>query len=162
MIIEMTRELALYGAAVFVQGWLLSSVNHWLKARRKARHHDPKDTRIRTLEAELRIAQRDKDVAVAKLETVENELRESSAGNAKRDSVILHQQSQIDKLNADLKESVRKTRELRNELSEKATENIRSEVKLREAKTELEIAQASSDLYATGVLDYTSSSDAEE
>ena len=48
-----------------------------------------------------------------------------------------------------------KTRELRAELSERATENLRSEVKLREVETELEVAQASTDLIATGVLDYS-------
>ena len=48
-----------------------------------------------------------------------------------------------------------KTRQLRAELSERATENLKSEVKLREVKTELEVAQASTDLIATGVLDYS-------
>ena len=38
---------------------------------------------------------------------------------------------------------------------ERATENVRSEVKLREVETELSVAQASTDLIATGVLDYS-------
>jgi septal ring factor EnvC (AmiA/AmiB activator) len=76
--------------------------------------------------------------------------------------VISHQQQRIDKLNSDLKESVRKTRELRAELSERATENLRSEVKLREVETELEVAQASTDLIATGILDYSIAAEAED
>ena len=48
-----------------------------------------------------------------------------------------------------------KTRELRAELSDRATENVKSEVKLREVETELSIAQASTDMIATGVLDYS-------
>jgi chromosome segregation ATPase len=162
MFIDVTQELALFGTAVFVLGWLLSSINGWLRARRKSRRQDPKDSRIRALEAELRIAQRGKDTALAELEESKKALEESSEGNSKRDAVITHQQSQIDKLNADLKESVLKTRQLRNELSEKATESIRSEARLREVKTELEIAQASSDLYATGVLDYNSAVETED
>jgi hypothetical protein len=55
-----------------------------------------------------------------------------------------------------------KTRELRNELSDRATENIKSEVKLREVETELEIAQASTDMIATGVLDYSLAAEALE
>jgi chromosome segregation ATPase len=162
MFIDVTQDTFLYGVAGFVVGWLLASINGWLRARRKARHQDPKDSRIRTLEAELRIAQKDRESAVADLEAGKNELEESSEGNRKRDAVIVHQQSKIDKLTADLKESVRKTRELRNELSEKATENIRSEARLREVETELEVAQASSDLYATGVFDYNSAKEADE
>jgi len=53
-----------------------------------------------------------------------------------------------------------KTRELRNELSNRATENIKSEVKLREVETELEVAQASTDMLATGVLDYSLATEA--
>ena len=51
---------------------------------------------------------------------------------------------------------------MRSELSERATENIRSEVKLREVETELEVAQASTDLIATGVLDYSMTPEVEE
>ena len=68
--------------------------------------------------------------------------------------MISHQQAKIEDLTIDLKESVLKTRELRHDLSDRATENIKSEVKLREVETELSVAQASTDLIATGVLDY--------
>ena len=77
----------------------------------------------------------------------------------KRDEVISHQQKQIEKFKRDLKVSVRKTRELRSELTDRASENIKSEVKLREVETELEIAQVSADMIATGVLDYSLTED---
>ena len=53
-------------------------------------------------------------------------------------------------------------RELRAELSNRAAENVKSEVKLREVETELSVAQASTDLLATGVLDYSVAPDGEE
>ena len=65
------------------------------------------------------------------------------------------------RLRADLKESVKKTRELRAELTDRATENVRSEVMLREAQTELSVAHASTDMIATGVLDYSAAPDGE-
>ena len=65
-------------------------------------------------------------------------------------------------MNSDLKDSVLKTRELRSELSDRATQNIKSEVKLREIETELDVAQASTDLIATGVLDYSMTPEVEE
>ena len=48
-----------------------------------------------------------------------------------------------------------KTRELRGELADRATENVHAEAKIREVETELSVAQASTDLIATGVLDYS-------
>ena len=62
----------------------------------------------------------------------------------------------------DLRESVKKTRELRADLSDRATENIKSEVKLREVEAELSIAQASTDMIATGVLNYPATPDGED
>jgi hypothetical protein len=78
---------------------------------------------------------------------------------AKRDNVIDHQQRKLAQLKIDLRESVRKTRQLREDLTERATENLRAEVKQRELETELSIAQASTDLIATGVLDYSFNDD---
>ena len=65
-------------------------------------------------------------------------------------------------MSSDLKESVLKTRELRADLSDRATQNLKSEVKLREVETELEVAQASTDMIATGVLDYSLTPELEE
>ena len=68
----------------------------------------------------------------------------------------------IGTLRVDLKDSVLKTRELREELASRAEQNLKSEVKLREVETELSVAQASTDLLATGVLDYTVAPDADD
>ena len=80
----------------------------------------------------------------------------------KRDKVISHQQRRVDELKKDLRDSVLKTRELRAELSSRAEESVRSEAKLREVETELSVAQASTDMIATGVLDYSLAPDAED
>ena len=130
--------------------------------RAKARKQDPRDARIRSLEAEHRIAQTDAASLKERVGELEKELEQSASGIEKRDNVISHQQDKIEQLNSDLKDSVAKTRELRTELSDRATENIRSEVKLREVETELEVAQASTDMIATGVLDYSMTPDVEE
>ena len=87
-------------------------------------------------------------------ELQQKELIEAKEGIEKRDNVISHQQGRLEAFATDLKASVKKTRELRTDLSDRATENIRSEIKIREVETELEVAQASTDMIATGVLDY--------
>ena len=55
-----------------------------------------------------------------------------------------------------------KTRELRAELAERATANVHAEAKIREVETELSVAQASTDMIATGVLDYSFTPDSQD
>jgi septal ring factor EnvC (AmiA/AmiB activator) len=95
-------------------------------------------------------------------EQLEKDLEASAADIEKRDKVISHQQRHVEELKKDLKDSVLKTRELRAELSERAEESVRSEAKLREVETELSVAQASTDMIATGVLDYSLAPDADD
>ena len=162
MFVDLPQNLILMVAGAFLLGWLLSSVSSSLGSRRRAKERDPRDDRIRSLGAELRIAQGAASRADERLEELEKDVQEALEGNEKRDNVISHQQERIDKLSRDLKDSVLKTRELRSELSDRATENLKSEVKLREVETELEVAQASTDLIATGVLDYSLAPEAED
>lgn len=155
MFVDIPQDVILMVAGAFLLGWLLSSISSSLGSKFRAQKRDPRDDRIRSLEAEVRIAQGNAASATEELEGLRKELEEAVEGNEKRDNVISHQQSKLEKMTTDLKESVMKTRELRNELTDRATENLKSEVKLREVETELEVAQASTDLIATGVLDYS-------
>ena len=159
MFVELPQNLILMTAGAFLIGWILSAINSRLGDKKRTRRRDPRDDRIRSLEAELRIARSEADKAAEKCESLEAELKDATEGIEKRDNVISHQQNKLEQTTADLKDSVIKTRELRAELSDRATENLRSEVKLREVETELEVAQASTDLIATGVLDYAAAPD---
>jgi chromosome segregation ATPase len=162
MFFEIPQNLILMTAGAFLLGWLLSSIAGSIGARFKARKRDPRDDRIRSLEAEHRIARNEAESLKETVVDLEKNLDEAGQGIEKRDNVISHQQGKIDKLNSDLRDSVLKTRQLRSELSERATESIKSEVKLREVETELEVAQASTDLIATGVLDYSLAAEVKE
>jgi small-conductance mechanosensitive channel len=162
MFVDLPQNLILMVVGAFLLGWLLASVSSSLGSKTRAKKRDPKDDRIRSLEAELRISQGEAGKSAEQLEAAEKEHKEAREGSEKRDNVISHQQEKIDRLSKDLKDSVMKTRELRNELTDRATENLKSEVKLREVETELEVAQASTDLIATGVLDYSLAPDAED
>jgi chromosome segregation ATPase len=123
---------------------------------------DPRDASIRSLEAELRIARSDLEKAQTMLEDRSGEIEDARQQNSHAESQLKKQEETILTLRKDLKDSVRKTHELRSELSNRATENLRSEAKLRQTQTELSVAQASNDLIATGVLDYSVAPDAEE
>ena len=90
------------------------------------------------------------------MDEVNGELTEANKTIKAKDAELAKQANTIGQLRHDLRESVRKTRELREELTERATENARSEGRLREVQTELSLVQASTDLLATGMLDYLS------
>ena len=162
MFVDLPQNLILMVVGAFLLGWLLSSIGSKLGSSTRAKKRDPRDDRIRSLEAELRIARGESEKSVEKAEQLEKDLEEAQEGIEKRDNVISHQQAKLEELSVDLKDSVMKTRELRNELSDRATENIKSEVKLREVETELEVAQASTDMIATGVLDYSFTPEGED
>jgi chromosome segregation ATPase len=129
---------------------------------KRATKRDPRDDRIRSLEAELRIAQTELGQVRESAEQLEKEVEAAQADIEKRDKVISHQQRRVDELKNDLRDSVLKTRELRAELSNRAEESVRSEAKLREVETELSVAQASTDMIATGVLDYSLAPDGDD
>jgi len=161
MFVELPQNLILITAGAFLLGWILSSISTRLGSSQRAKKRDPRDDRIRSLEAELRVAQADSDKSKTDLEKLEEELKETTVGIERRDYVITEQQSKLEKVSDDLKDSVIKTRELRAELADRATENVHAEAKIREVETELSVAQASTDLIATGVLDYKFEPDAE-
>jgi len=152
--VDLPQNLILYTAGAFLLGWTMSAIHSRMTASFRANKRDPRDDRIRSLEAEGRVARSDAETMSEKDALQQKELMEANEGIEKRDNVISHQQGRLEELAADLKASVVKTRELRSDLSERATENIRSEIKIREVETELEVAQASTDMIATGVLDY--------
>ena len=158
---ELPQNLA-PALVTFVVGFLLAMMLSFLGSRRSARDRDPRDDRIRSLEAEVRVAQSAAAKSRDELESFREELEEAKASIERRDNVITEQQSKLESAAQELKESVIKTRELRAELTERATENVHAEAKIREVETELSVAQASQDLLATGVLDYKFSPDDDE
>ena len=161
MFLELTQNLTLWTVGAFLLGWVLSSIGSWMRSRRRASKRDPRDDRIRSLEAELRIANNELGQVGQRAEDLEKDLQTVNEQIEKRDTVITDQQRYVEELKQDLKDSVRKTRELRAELSQRAEESLRSEAKLREVQTELSVAQASTDMIATGVLEYSLTPDAE-
>ena len=162
MFIDTPDTLMYVAIGAFVLGWLVAKVSSALAGRIQTRKRDPRDDRIRSLDAELRIAQTEVGKAKDELERQAESLSETQKVVASRDLVITDQREKIERLRADLRDSVRKTAELRSELSHRAEENVRSEVKLREVETELSVAHASTEFIATGVLDYSVAPDVEE
>ena len=155
MFIELLRDPMLIAGGAFLLGWIMAKIGAALSGRFKAGKRDPRVDRIRSMDAELRIAQGAVNKLKTALEEQEKEIAKARKLIEGKDEEDLKQMGVIEKLSSELKYSVQKTRELRTDLTERATENIKSEVKLRDIETELSVAQASSNMISTGVLDYT-------
>jgi len=151
---EPTQTMMLIAGSAFLLGFIVARISAAVSRRMNSDKRDPRDDRIRSMEAELRIAQSEVEKLKEALEEQEKEVAKAQNIIEEKDEDALKRTGVIEKLNRDLKESVMKTRELRHELTDRATENVKSEVKLREVETELEVAQASSEMITTGVLDY--------
>jgi chromosome segregation ATPase len=162
MFAEFPEALTLATATAFVSGWLVAKLGSYVSRKWKARHPDPRDNRIRSLEADVRVAQTATEKARSRLEENGAELSEARKALKEREDELRKQRTTISVLRTDLKDSVKKTRELREELTQRATENVRSEVKLREVETELSLVHASTDLIATGMLDYVATEGEDE
>jgi predicted nucleic acid-binding Zn-ribbon protein len=120
MFVELPQNLILMTVGAFLLGWILSSISSRMGSVTRAKKRDPRDDRIRSLEAELRIAQNELAQVKESGEQLEKDLEASAADIEKRDKVISHQQGLVEELKKDLRESVLKTRELRAELSDRA------------------------------------------
>ena len=162
MFMETPDTLLYVAGGAFLLGWLVGKIGAYLGAQFQSRKRDPRDDRIRNLDAELRINQTDAEKVKAEATSLTTDLAEEKERVERRDQVIVEQKQTIAALRSDLRDSVMKTRELRGELSNRAAEGVKSEVKLREVETELSVAQASTDMIATGVLDYSDAPDAED
>jgi len=155
MFMEPPQTLMLIAVGAFLLGWIMAKVGAALDRRFTAAKRDPRDDRIRSMSAEIRIAQGQVEKLKTALEEQEKEVAKVQKFVEEREKVSLKLMGVIVKLSSYLKDSVKKTRELRVELTERATENVKSEIKLRDVETELSVAQASGDLLSTGVLDYS-------
>ena len=162
MFMDTPQTLLYVACGAFVLGWLVAKISNFFGNRlTKAKQRDPRDDRIRSLEAELRIAASSAGKKDTQVEDLTQELAQAKQEIEAIERHLNKSEEVIQSLRQDLKDSVRKTRELRSELTERAAESVKSEVKLREVETELSVAQASTDLIATGVLDYSQEADSE-
>lgn len=162
MFMDTPDTLLMTAVGALFLGWMVGKIGAYVGDRFTASRRDPRDDRIRSMEAELRVAKSEGDKARAALEERERELAEAREEIGKVEQHLDKSEERIAELRQDLKESVVKTRELREELANRAEENLKSEVKLREVETELSVAHASTDMISTGVLDYSLDAEAED
>lgn len=157
-----TPETLIYVASgALLLGWSVGKIGAYFGNKFTAGRQNTRDSRIRSLQADKRVARTQVDITQASLDIKSIALADSKELVETRDSVINEHLATISRLRSKLKASVNKTNELRAELSNRATEGLKSEKKLRDVETELSVAHASAEMINSGVLDYTVSPNAE-
>jgi chromosome segregation ATPase len=106
---------------------------------------DPRNHRIREVEAELRTVHRQFADCEQVLEEKTEEFNTSVETLQELRATLVEREEDLSRLKGDLEGSVTKTRELRTELQDRATETIREQVRAEEAETELDVARAGSE-----------------
>ena len=132
------------GAAGFIVGCVLTRVLH-NSGQKSGKHEDPRNHRIRELEADLRSVKRQLEGSEEELAATNEEFKTAVATLQHLRAKVAEKDEQLEKLDHDLKGSVAKTRELRKELQDRAEDRLREHVRAMQAETELEVTRAGSE-----------------
>ncbi|MBT8085105.1 MAG: hypothetical protein HKP32_10900 [Woeseia sp.] len=152
MIDDSPQVLLFAVVGAFVTGWIVAKIGAYFGNRGSSSQRDPKEARIRSLEAELRVARSSTSKLEATMEERDKELKAAAATIDEYAKRINDQEAQVEKLKTNLRDSVKKTHQLRDELSDRAEENLRSTVKLMQVETELSVIQETASLLETGKM----------
>lgn len=141
------EELLLLGGLVgLFAGWVVGRIAAWLRNRRAGAHPTEElNRRIRSLEADLRVAQRKAEEAELALEKGREESDVLRRDLQARNERLAEHERDLQRLRMRLGEECSKTHNLRQELTAKAEETIRATVRVRDAENELSVARAGSD-----------------
>lgn len=120
-------------------------------AGRGSLHEDPRNHRIRELEADVRTTRRQLADREEALEKKTAEFAASVATLQELRSTIALRDKRIRELEVDLRSSIAKTNELRRELQDRAAETVREQVRAEEAVTELQVERAGSEAVMTEI-----------
>ena len=132
------------GAAGLIVGCLLTRMLS-KSGRNNAKHEDPRNHRIRELEADLRSVKRQFEETEDELSATNEEFKTSVATLQHLRTKLAERDAKVEELTQELKGSVAKTRELRTELQDRAAEGLREHVRAQQAETELEVTRAGSE-----------------
>lgn len=135
-------------AGVFgvVVGWVLARlVTRFTPRPAASRTRDQElNYRVRALETDLRISQRKAEELTAKLEKEREDIAVRREELENSLALARERDEQVAQLRKTLKDECSKTQELRVELTNRAEQTIRAQVKMKDMETELSVAQAGS------------------
>jgi len=138
--------IAAVAVIALIVGWVIARIGTSMK-----RNDDPDSSnvelhrRIRALEADLRVVQKNVDSATEQLTTEQQDLEDTKKSLFETQSWLQTKEEEFVQAKDDLRFECSKTQDLRRELTDRAETSIRAEAQLKQAETELSVAQVGSD-----------------
>ena len=139
--------MAAIAGGAFLLGVLLTALAR--SGKSASLSEDPRNNEIRQLQADMRISELRLKEAIEKLDSRNNEYDDTVGTVHDLEAVLAEREEEVEKFRQEVHAAVKKTQELRVELTDRAAETIREKVKIKEYETELEVAKAGSDVMAS-------------
>jgi chromosome segregation ATPase len=138
--------MAAIAGGAFLLGVLLTALAR--SGKSASLSEDPRNNQIRQLEADMRVNERRLKEVVEKLDSRNNEYDDSVGTVHDLEAVLAEREGEVEKFRQEVHAAVKKTQELRLELTDRAAETIREKVKVKEYETELDVVKAGSQVMA--------------
>ena len=145
MFTESTQLYLIIGVLAFLSGYLAAKLGAYMGKRGFMDSEDPRNHRIRALEADLRLAERQLQDQTGEINTQQGDLENLVRKSTELEQQLVKRDEEIDKLEEDVKISCAKTIELRHELTDRAEQTIRGAAALDDLETELHVAKAAAE-----------------
>ncbi len=147
----------LLGLVAFLLGWLAAKIAAYIGARAAGLQAPKQDREIRALEANMRVAAKNAEEAVEKLNAKTLELDTLRASLDGMEQTLQFRDGELDDMRQAVKDESKKVVDLRRTLTERAEETIRANVNARDSETELSVLKAG----ASAMLDLVIPAEAE-
>lgn len=144
----------LLGLTAFIAGCMVATLLRIISGGKASGKHTvaagnaESEHRIRALEADLRIAQKNTEELQAKVVSIQQELMLVNEESVVLRKTLERRDTELAEMKKVLTEECKKTVELRKELTGRAEETIRARVQIKNIETELDVAQAGSEVVA--------------
>ena len=125
-------------------GWAVARVAIRFSGRPTKTRDQEMNYRVRALETDLRLAQRKAEELTAKLEAERTDIAARRQELEEGESKLRDREQEVAQLKKLVADECNKTNSLRLELTDRAQETIRAQVRLKEIETELSVTQAGS------------------
>lgn len=132
----------LLGFVAFMAGLLTAKFSAYIGSRAAGNEVPEHHREIRSLEANLRVAQKDAEEANEKMLASKQELEALQASLEDMEQTSQFQAEELEEMRQAVKNESGKVAELRRTLTERAEETIRANVKARDSETKLSILKA--------------------
>ena len=132
------------GLLAFIGGLLVARTSAFLQSKANETEATASDRRVRSLEADLRVANKNLEKANEKLQKSDDELESVNGVLVDVQAALEERTKELEESKALLKNECGKTDSLRVNLSGRAEETIRAEVHAREVEVELSVLKAGS------------------